>query len=98
MTRVSCSQSGADKRSLVDHYERLRTRVLSGRIREVRDGLAVMLQKGMAAWMQLCSPCREIDRKKHLYSIEKALPDEQYGALIDLFTNMAMNQMKEVFI
>ena len=90
--------SETDKQSLTALYEQLRTRVLSGRIRGVRDGLAVMLQKGMAAWMEVCLSCRQTITKKHLAPIEQVLPDEQYGALIDLFANMAMNRIKEVFV
>jgi len=97
MTRTSpSSRPETDKQSLITTYEQLRTRVLSGRIQGMRDGLAVILQKGMAAWMEVCSSCRQAIHKKHSVSIEEALPDEQYGAVVDLITNMALNQMKEV--
>ncbi len=86
------------KQSLINRYEQLRTRVLSGRIQRGRDGLSVMLQKGMAAWMEVCSLYRQAITKKRVAAIEQVLPDEQYGALIDLFANMAMNRIKEVFV
>jgi hypothetical protein len=86
----------ADKQSLIARYEQLRKRVLSGRIQEMRDGLAVLLQKGMAAWMEVCLACRQTITKKCLTPIDDALPNEQYGALIDLFVNMALNRIEEV--
>ena len=92
------SQLETDKKSLVTSYEQLRTRVLSGRIQGVRNGLAIILQKGMAAWMEVCASCRQTATKKRAASREDALPDEQYGAVVDLITNMALNQMeKEVW-
>lgn len=91
-------QLETDNKSIVTSYEQLRTRVLSGRIQGVRNGLAVILQKGMAAWMEAFASCRQTVTKKRTASWEDALPDEQYGAVVDLIANMALNQMeKEVW-
>ncbi len=91
--------SKRDKTSLVDKYEKLRAKVLSGRIHTARDGLVVILQKGLAAWLEVCGSCRETtSTTKQSASIEQMLPDEEHGALIGLFTNMALNQIQEVMI
>jgi hypothetical protein len=83
----------------VDKYEKLRAKVLSGRIHTARDGLVVILQKGLAAWLEVCGSCRETtSTTKQSASIEQMLPDEEHGALIGLFTNMALNQIQEVMI
>lgn len=95
---IPSSRPETDKQSLVTYYEHLRSLVLSGGIREVRDGLAVMLQKGMAAWMTVCSSCRQALTPTRSAPVEQVLPDEQYSQMVDLFANIALKRMKEVFI
>jgi hypothetical protein len=50
-----------DADTTVAHYEHLRRHAVSGRISGVRHGLPLMLQKGMAAWLEQLSlvqtPC-----------------------------------------
>jgi hypothetical protein len=77
-------------------YEELRTKVLSGRIHAVRDGLVVILQKGLAAWLELCGSCKESSVKTKPASLEQVIPPAQHGALIGLFTNMALSRIQEV--
>ena len=43
--------------SLVEYYEQLRRRVVSGAFPGPRHGLALLLHKGMATWMQECVSC-----------------------------------------
>lgn len=82
--------------SPVVKYEELRTKVLSGRIHAVRDGLVVILQKGLAAWLELCGSCKESSVKTKPASLEQVIPPAQHGALIGLFTNMALSRIQEV--
>ena len=94
------SRPGIDEPSLPAHYERLRSRVLSGCVAGVREGLAVMLHKGMAAGREACSSCRQILPKPagtpHCTTVGRMMPDEQFAEFVELFSTMALNRLKEV--
>jgi len=84
------------------HYERLRHHVLSGYIAGVRTGLGVILHKGMAVWMDVCSSYQPSSPKpaaqSHCSKINQILPDEQLAGFVELFTGMALNRIKEVYV
>ena len=88
-----------DGEALIAHYEEMRRCVVAGRVRFVRHGLAVLLQSGMAAWMDTCSVCLpDGDPTTRLSSpnSETRLPDERCPALVDLLANLALNRVMEV--
>ena len=95
------SRPVTDESSLLSHYERLRSHVLSGCVAGVRTGLGVMLHKGMAAWMEACSSCgKPSDRPAalpHCTKVERIMPDEQFAEFVELFTGMALNRLKGVY-
>ena len=83
----------------VAHYEELRSRVVAGRIRGVRHGLAILLQRGMAAWMDAASPCPVFASpatRPGATSSETRLPDERCPALVDILANLALTRFMEV--
>ena len=82
---------------VVDDYEQLRSHVVVGQVSGVRRGLAILLQKGMAGWMDVCSSCRAVAVPTGLRpsSDEKRLADEHSAELVDLLANMALNQLME---
>jgi hypothetical protein len=45
--------TGGDRSNVVDGYEQLRTRALSGDTEGWRLGLAVLQQRGLAAWLRV---------------------------------------------
>jgi hypothetical protein len=45
--------TGGDRSDVVDGYERLRARALGGKADGWRLGLAVLQQRGVAAWLQV---------------------------------------------
>jgi hypothetical protein len=88
-----------DEQAVVAHYEDLRSRVVAGRIRGVRHGLAILLQMGMAAWMETFSSCPPLAgpaTRPGATSSETRLPDERCPALVDIFANLALNRFMEV--
>ena len=80
----------------VAHYEELRSRVVAGRIRGVRHGLAILLQRGMAAWMAECARPSRPRRGPGATSSETRLPDERCPALVDILANLALTRFMEV--
>ena len=83
----------------VAHYEELRSRVVAGRIRGVRHGLAILLQRGMAAWMDATSSCSAFASpatRPGATSSETRLPDERCPALVDILANLALTRFMEV--
>jgi hypothetical protein len=82
---------------VVAHYERLRSHAVTGCISGVRQGLAVILQRGMAAWLEQCSSLRSLaeTRPSTRTGHEQRLPDEQCDELIDLLTDLALTRLKE---
>jgi hypothetical protein len=83
----------------VAYYEELRERVLAGRIRGVRHGLAILLHGGMAAWMDAalsCPPLAGPATRPGATSSETRLPDERCPALVDILTNLALSRFMEV--
>jgi hypothetical protein len=88
-----------DAQALVAHYEELRRCVIAGQIRFVRHGLAVLLQNGMAAWMEACSAClpgRDPATRSRASTCQTRLSDERHPALVDLLANLALNRLVEV--
>ena len=88
-----------DAQVVVTHYEELRSRVVSGRIRGVRRGLAILLQMGMATWMETVSSCPPLAgpvTRPGAPSSKIRLPDERCPALVDLLANLALNRYMEV--
>jgi hypothetical protein len=84
---------------VVQRYEELRKRVVTGRIRGVRRGLAILLHRGMSAWMEAASsysPCATPVTRSGLTSRDTRLPDERCPALVDILTNLALNRIMEV--
>jgi len=86
-----------DAEAMLADYERLRRHVVVGRVSGVRHGLAVLLQKGMAGWMEVCSCCRAIAERTSLPSSScgDRLPAEDSAELVDLLANMALNHLTE---
>jgi hypothetical protein len=87
-----------DADTTVAHYEHLRRHAVSGRISGIRHGLAVMLQKGMAAWMEQLSLVQTLAERKpsDRTGAEQILPDGQCDELVDLLTNLALARLTEV--
>jgi hypothetical protein len=88
-----------DAQALVVQYEELRRCVVAGNTRFVRQGLAVLLQSGMVAWMEACSACLPgIDpvARSNVFTNETRLSDERHPALVDLLANLALNRLAEV--
>lgn len=83
---------------MVTHYEELRSQILAGRIRAIRRGLAILLQMGMAAWMEAVSSCppRAAPARPDARIRDTQLPDEQYPALLDILSNLVLNRFMEV--
>jgi len=83
---------------VVTYYEALRSQILAGRIRGVRRGLAILLQTGMAAWMEAVSSCppRAAPTWPSATSRDTRLPDERCPALLDILTNLVLNRFMEV--
>ena len=84
---------------LVAHYEELRSRVVAGRIRGVRRGLAILLQMGMVTWMETvssCPPLVEPATRPGAASSERRLPEDRCPDLVDLLANLALNRLMEV--
>ena len=83
---------------MVAHYEELRSRVVAGRIRGVRRGLANLLQMGMAAWMETVSSCPSLvgsATRPDARSSETRLPDDRCPAVVDILANLALNLFME---
>ena len=83
---------------MVAHYEDLRSRVVAGRIRGVRRGLANLLQMGMATWMETVSSCPSLVgpvTRPDATSSETRLPDDRWPALVDILANLALNLFTE---
>ena len=88
-----------DAQVLVAHYEELRRCVVAGNTRFVRHGLAVLLQRGMVAWMEACSAyLPDIDpvTRSSASTCETRLSDERHPALVDLLANLALDRLVEV--
>jgi len=84
----------------VSHYEELRSRVVAGGIRGVRHGLVILMQMGMAAWMEAilsCPPVAGPTRHTSATSRQTRLPDERCPALVDLLANLALTRFTEIF-
>lgn len=72
---------------------------MAGRIRGVRHGLAILLQRGMAAWMDAASSCAPIAgpaTRPGPTSSETRLPDERCPALVDILANLVLTRFLEV--
>ncbi len=72
---------------------------MTGRIRGVRRGLTILLQMGMAMWMETvssCPPYLEPVTRPSAASIETRLPDERCPALVDILANLALKRLKEI--
>ena len=85
--------------TLVEHYERLRSRVVAGAFSGPRHGLALVLHEGMATWMQECvSCCAELEASTPASSTstEQAIADEGRAELVGLLANMA-TRLTEVY-
>ena len=82
---------------MADNYEQLRSHVVVGRVSGVRHGLAILLQKGMAGWMEVCSSCQAavVPTAFRSSSGEDYLLDEHSSELVDLLANMALKQLME---
>ena len=87
-------------RALVDHYEHLRSRVVAGHFSGPRHGLALLVQKGMATWMEecvWCCPALEVSAPPSSTSTDQAIPDEGRAELVDLLASM-MSRLTEVHV
>jgi hypothetical protein len=82
---------------VVADYERLRSHAVAGCISGVRQGLAVMVQRGMAAWLEQRWQFGSLPEAKSSTRLgdEQRLPGEQCDELIDLLTNLALTRLKE---
>ena len=72
---------------------------MAGRIRGVRHGLAILLKRGMAAWMEAASSCPPLAgsaTRSGATSSETRLPDERCPALVDILANLALTRFMEV--
>ena len=87
------------ERIVIAHYDEMRNCVVAGRVRDVRRGLTILLQMGMAMWMETlasCPPCADPVTRSRATSIETRLPDERSPALVDILANLALNRIMEV--
>lgn len=83
---------------VVAHYEELRSRVVTGRIRGVRRGLAILLHRGMSAWIEAASSCppqADPVTRPGVTNRDTRLPDERCPVLIDILANLALNRIME---
>jgi hypothetical protein len=72
---------------------------VAGRTRGVRHGLAIFLQMGMAAWMEVassCSPLAGPATRPSATSSETRLPDEGCPALVDILANLVLTRFMEI--
>jgi hypothetical protein len=91
--------ASSEEQPVVAHYEEIRSRVVAGRIRGVRRGLAILLQMGMATWLETASSCPPLGgpvTRSGAASSETRLPDERCPALVDILANLALNRFMEV--
>jgi hypothetical protein len=97
--RSEALPSSNDERPVAAHYEEIRSRVVAGRIRGVRRGLTILLQMGMATWLETASSCPPVAgpvTRPGAASSETRLPDERCPALVDILANLALNRFMEV--
>ena len=79
-----------------DRYEALRGAMTGERDPVTRHGLAIVLRRGVAAWMELLSslpsPCRDTARRER----RAALPDERLrNELIGVVSAMVLGHLEE---
>ena len=79
------------------HYEQLRGCAIAGRTWGVRHGLAVLLQQGMAAWMELCSLPRppSAPARASVAGVEPISCAERFNAVVDILTHMTLSHLME---
>ena len=88
------------RNSLVKYYEQLRRRVVSGAFPGPRHGLALLLHKGMATWMQECVSCcvaLEASTPESSTGIDQAIADEGRAELVGLLASMT-SRLTEVYV
>lgn len=70
-----------------------------GRVHGIRRGLAILLQRGMAAWMDAVStvpsPVAAPSIQPTASRYETRLPDAHSAALIDILANLTLNRFLE---
>ena len=76
-----------------DRYEALRGGITGERDPVTRHGLAIVLRRGVAAWMELLpSPCRDTARRER----RSARPDERLrNELIGVVSAMVLGHLEE---
>ncbi len=89
-----------DKQAVGAHYEELRSGVVVGRVQGIRRGLAILVQRGMAAWMDTVSWVPSLDAapspQPTVARCETRLPDAHSAAPIDILANLTLNRFLEV--
>jgi len=85
--------------TLVEHYEQLRRRVIAGAFSGPREGLVLLLHKGMATWMHECASCcaaLEPSTPASSTSTEQAIADDDRAELVFLLASMT-SRFTEVY-
>ena len=88
-----------DQERLVEAYESLRSYALGDYKGRAIPGLALLLHKGMAAWLEACArwmppPPSQAD---HESSTGADLPPGLRGELVVVLTTMVLNHLQEVW-
>lgn len=89
----------ADHERLVEAYESLRGYVLGGYEGCAGPGLALLLHKGMAAWLRACARWTPLlqPRAELQSSPGAGLPPGLRGELVVLLTTMVLSHLEEVW-
>ena len=88
-----------DHERLVEAYESLRGYALGDYKGRASPGLALLLHKGMAAWLEACARWTPppSSRADHQSSTGADLPPGLRGELIVVLTTMALSHLQEVW-
>ena len=80
------------------HYEQLRSCAAHGRTWGVRHGLAVLMQQGMAAWIEaFLRTCPvPLPARPAPASSQQPLAVEHLEAVVNILTNMALSRIVEI--
>jgi len=96
---MSCQSAAASPEAsagLDVYYEQLRGHVVQGCVGGVLHGLAVLLHRGMAAWMQVCLPLAESMTSLPTAESQERIREPQLPALVDILANLALEQIMEL--
>lgn len=83
--------------AIINDYESLRKEALEKKFLPANLGLAIFLQRGMAAWMKIRAICRpdKLPIPKGSCNTRKMIPDDIKDNLVSLLAGIAMERFGE---